>query len=49
MPDQLGEWVGETLHLTVQPFTAWRDQIAELGTIVECRDCWQTGLFLVTP
>ena len=49
LPDGWGDWVGETLHLTVQSFTDWRDQIAEIGRIAECRDCLSTGQFWVTP
>lgn len=49
VPDQFGLLVGRPLHLTVRPFTWWRDRIGELGTIVECRDLIDAGLYLVTP
>ena len=46
-PDVFGAWVGKPLHQTVQGFTAWRDQLAELGTVIEARDLLNTGLYLV--
>lgn len=49
VPDQFGILVGRPLHLTVKPFTWWRDRIRELGTVAECRDLIDAGLFLVTP
>lgn len=49
VPDQFGILVGRPLHLTVKPFTWWRDRIRELGTIAECRDLIDAGLYLVTP
>jgi CRISPR/Cas system-associated exonuclease Cas4 (RecB family) len=39
VPDQFGVWMGTPLHLTVQPFTWWRDSLKELGTVVD----WKTG------
>lgn len=48
-PDHLGVWVGQPLHQTVQPFTWWRDNLAELATVRECRDCLQVGLFALEP
>lgn len=48
-PDDYGAWVGKPLHQTVQSFSAWRDQLRELGTMRECRDLINTGLYLVTP
>lgn len=47
--DEFGKWVGDNLHLTVQPFTWWRDRLNGLGQIIECRDCIANGLFLVAP
>lgn len=49
VPDQFGILVGRPLHLTVKPFTWWRDRIRELGTVAECRDLIDAGLFLVKP
>ena len=49
VPDQFGVWVGEPLHQTVRDFTWWRDRIAELGHVVECRDCLIFGAYLVKP
>jgi 2-polyprenyl-3-methyl-5-hydroxy-6-metoxy-1,4-benzoquinol methylase len=48
-PDQCGVWVGTALHQSVQSFVSWRDQLAELGTVQECRDCLMTGIYYVTP
>lgn len=49
VPDEFGVWVGEALHQTVQPFTWWRDQLQEVGNVVEARDMLITGVFLVKP
>lgn len=49
MPDELGAWIGTPLHQSVQTFVAWRDQIATLGRIRECRDLLGFALFLVEP
>lgn len=49
VPDHFGAFVGEALHQTVQPFVAWRDQIAALGTVVEARDLITSACFLVRP
>lgn len=48
-PDQFGVWVGRHLHQTVQSFTAWRDQLACIGRLVESRDLLATGLYYVEP
>jgi len=47
--DNLGVWIGESLHLTVESFTWWRDALRELGTVVEARDLLHSGVFLVEP
>jgi SAM-dependent methyltransferase len=49
VPDQFGVWVGKHLHQTVQPFTWWRDRLAELGSVVEGRDLIDSGVFYVRP
>jgi hypothetical protein len=49
VPDTNGAWVGQPLHLTVQPFTWWRDQLSELGRVVECRDLLTSGVYYVVP
>jgi len=48
-PDMFGVWVGKPLHLTVQPFTWWRDSLSEVGRVADARDLIHTGLFWVTP
>jgi hypothetical protein len=45
--DQFGPWVGTPLHQTVQSFVAWRDQLSELGEMVECRDLLNTGIYFL--
>lgn len=47
VPDAFGVHVGQTLHETVRPFVWWRDRLAMLGTIHECRDRINGGVFLV--
>lgn len=49
VPDEFGVLVGRPLHLTVRPFTWWRDRLAELGRVVECRDLINAGLYYVEP
>ena len=44
-----GVWIGKLLHQTVQPFTWWRDLLAELGRVIEARDCIGSAIFLVVP
>jgi 2-polyprenyl-3-methyl-5-hydroxy-6-metoxy-1,4-benzoquinol methylase len=46
-PDQMGVWIGETLHETVQPYLWWRDNLAEVGEIIESRDLLGKGVFLL--
>lgn len=36
--ETFGYMVGESLHLTVMPFTWWRDHLKEMGNLVEARD-----------
>lgn len=48
-PDQFGVWVGKPLHQSVQAFGWWRDAIAEIGTLVECRDLLSSGIYWVQP
>ena len=43
--DHFGQELGETLHLTVKPFTWWRDKISEYATLIEARDLIHNGLF----
>jgi SAM-dependent methyltransferase len=45
--DNFGVWVGQPLHKTVLSFPQWRDQLAAIAEIVECRDLLITGLFLL--
>lgn len=48
-PDVFGAWVGQPLHQTVQSFTWWRDALAELGQVRDCRDLVTTGVYFVEP
>ena len=43
--DHFGQELGETLHLTVKPFTWWRDKLGEYAEIIEARDLIHNGLF----
>jgi len=47
VPDSMGQLINKPLHLTVQPFTWWRDRIASLGKLTDARDLGQQGLFVV--
>jgi trans-aconitate methyltransferase len=47
LPDAFGQVINQTLHLTVRPFTWWRDRIADIGPLVDCRDLCGRGLYLV--
>lgn len=49
MPDGHGVWVGKHLHQTIQPFTAWRDQLNEVGRVIDARDICLAGLYCVVP
>lgn len=46
-PDNCGVWIGQPLHLTVKPFTWWRDLMREVGTLHDARDLMGDGVFLV--
>lgn len=48
-PDQFGHYLGKSLHQTVQSFTQWRDQLQEVGLVVEARDLLGVGIYLVRP
>ena len=43
--DGYGPWVGRPLHLTVLPFTWWRDALREIADVVDARDCNEFGIF----
>ena len=47
LPDNFGHYIKQDLHLTVQPFTWWRDTFRELGTVLEARDLLGDGVFYV--
>ena len=46
--DHFGKELGEALHLTVQPFTWWRDKLKEYGTLINGRDLIYNGIFYLT-
>jgi hypothetical protein len=46
--DNCGAFIGETLHMTVKPYTWWRDLMREVGEIVEARDLMGDGVFVVS-
>jgi hypothetical protein len=45
--DQFGALIGHPLHLTVKPFTWWRDKLSEHGTLLQARDLLGMGAYLV--
>lgn len=45
--DHFGKELDEHLHLTVKPFTWWRDVIAKYGNILDGRDLIDNGWFYV--
>jgi len=48
VPDNCGQLIGETLHLTVRPFTWWLNRFLDLGAHVEdARDLIDSGLYIV--
>lgn len=46
-PDHFGKELDEHLHLTVKPFTWWRDLISQYATILDGRDLIDNGWFYV--
>jgi trans-aconitate methyltransferase len=46
-PDMMGAHIGQPLHLTVRPFTWWRDHLAELGELQEARDLCGRGIYVL--
>ena len=48
-PDHFGQVIGEPLHLTVKPFTWWRDKLKALGDLREARDLIGMGAFYLVP
>lgn len=45
--DHFGQVLEEHLHLTVRPFTWWRDKLAEYGTVLDARDLINNGWYYV--
>ena len=45
--DVFGRVIGQPLHLTVRPFTWWRDRMREIGDLVDARDLMGRGVFLL--
>jgi 2-polyprenyl-3-methyl-5-hydroxy-6-metoxy-1,4-benzoquinol methylase len=45
--DHFGSYIGESLHLTVKPFTWWRDTLREICVVEEARDMQGEGIFYV--
>lgn len=44
-PDNFGKTIGHPLHLTIQPFTWWRDKLREFGVLRNARDLLGVGAF----
>ena len=50
VPDDMGEIIGEVLHLTVQPHSWWREKFVSLGYAVAWeKEEEQTALFWIKP
>jgi SAM-dependent methyltransferase len=48
--ESYGFFIGKPgLHVSLQPFTAWRDQLDTVGRVRECRDLIVAGAYLVEP
>lgn len=47
-PDHFGKVIGHPLHLTVKPFTWWRDKLRTFGKLQEAIDMLGMGVFYVT-
>jgi SAM-dependent methyltransferase len=47
-PDVFGAMIGKPLHQSVQSFVQWRNQLAAIGRVVECRDLGNVGIYMVT-
>jgi len=45
--DHFGQEVGSALHLTIRPFTWWRDLLKKYGKLEEARDLIGEGVFYV--
>ncbi len=43
--DAFGAYVRQQLHLTIKPFTWWRDNLSEISTILSARDLLGHGVF----
>lgn len=46
VPDQFGAFIGQPLHLTVQPYVWWRERIKDLTVLEDSRDFLNTGIYL---
>lgn len=48
LPDGFGEQIGQSLHLTVRPFTWWLERLRSLnGEVVDARDLCGQGMYIV--
>ncbi len=45
-PDNFGVYIGEPLHLTVQPYVWWRERIKDVAPMRDSRDYLATGIYL---
>lgn len=45
--DGWGATIGEELHLTVRPFTWWKERLQTLGRVIDARDLCGDGIFVV--
>ncbi len=47
LPDSFGLRIGQQLHLTVRSYSWWYERLSEVGTVLDARDCLNTGVFYV--
>jgi hypothetical protein len=47
-PDEFGKFIGEPLHLTVQPFEWWLLRLSTIGNVIDARDLCGDGMYVVT-
>ena len=47
LDERYGALIDEVFHLSVFPFTWWRDRISEIGELIDARDLMNSGVYYV--
>ena len=47
LPDEFGQAIDQTLHLTVKPFAWWLERLKATGEVTEARDICGAGVFVL--